>query len=379
MSGSSPFVRSVGFATVSLALLCAAGAWEGWDRAGSRVAGVGQRLKTAELNRVDATQLQRGYYENLMGAGRFNSQLFQLYTGQPPIERFDESPAARQRDDFLDVEMVPDVRTAFHGKSFTTNEWGFRGRSYDRDPPAGTFRIAVLGASITMGWGVADGEPFSDRLEHRLNADAAAALRFRSFEVLNFAVAGYSPPQQLLQLRRALSFRPHAVLVVAHEVEIDRGITRLAAARERGIAIPLDSLQRAADRAWEGVTTRQAAERRLQPHRYELLEWIYRQMVEQTVAQGALTVWLFLPALDHLPEPSEIDRLAALAERAGMTVVDLRHVYDGVDSRHLRVSAADRHPNAQGHDRVAAALDRALRALPELQPYLPPMSGAPSP
>lgn len=378
MPASSPFARSAGITTVSLTLLYVAGAWDGWSRLGEGAAGLGQRLKTAELNRVDATQLQRGYYENLMGAGRFNSQLFQLYTGQPPLERFDESPAARKRDDFLDVEMAPDVRTAFHGKPFTTNEWGFRGRSYDREPPAGAYRIAVLGASITMGWGVADGEPFADRLEDRLNQDARGAF-FESYEVLNFAVAGYSPPQQLLQLRRALTFRPDVVVVVAHEVEIDRGIARLAGARPAGVDIPLDSLQRAADWAWEGVTTRPAAERRLQAHRYELLEWIYRQMAEQTRAQGALPVWLFLPALDHLPQPGEIDRLATMARRAGMIVVDLRHVYDGVNPRELRVSATDRHPNARGHDMVAAALDSALRAVPALQISLPPTPGDPRP
>jgi hypothetical protein len=62
-----------------------------------------------------------------------------------------------------------------------------------------------------------------------------------------------------------------------------------------------------------------------------------------------------------------------------MIVVDLRHVYDGVNPRELRVSATDRHPNARGHDMVAAALDSALRAVPALQISLPPTPGDPRP
>jgi hypothetical protein len=378
LSPLSPFSRSVCFGAASAALLCAAGAFQGFDRFGGRGETLARRLRTAELNKPDATLLQRGYYENLMGAGRFDSQLFEIFTGEPQLERFDQSVAARKRGDFLDVEMVPDIRTVFRGGAFSTNRWGFRGHDYEREPPARTFRMAVLGASITMGWGVADGEPFTDRLEERLNADAGSAP-FEAYEVLNFAVAGYTPPQQLLQLRRALNFHPHAVLVVAHEVEIDRGLARIAAAGPGGDGIPLDSLQRAAQWAWQGATSRQAAERRLHPHRYQLLEWIYQRMADESRAHQAIPVWVFLPALDAMPDHAEIDRLAEIARRAGLVVVDLHHVYDGLDPRTLRIGQADRHPNPAGHGLVGRALDSALRATPALQPYLPAAPGGPRP
>jgi hypothetical protein len=370
----SAFVRSVGFAASSAALLCVAGAFNGWERTGGRGETLARRLRTAELNKPDATLLQRGYYENLMGAGRLNSQLFQIYTGQPQLDRFDESVAARPRRDFLGVEMVPNVRTVFRGGALSINRWGFRGGDYEMEPGPETYRIVVIGASITMGWGVADGEPFPDQLEERLNDDANRAP-FRTYEVLNFAVPGYSPPQQLLHLRRALRFRPNAVLVVSHELEIDRGITRMVSARLGGIRIPFDSLQRATDHAWAGVTTRQAAEKRLMMHRHELQDWIHGQMADSIRAYGAQPVWVFLPALDHNPDPAEIDRLAAGAARAGMVIVDLRHAYDGLDQRTLRINDADRHPNPEGHELVGALLDSALRYTPALHQFLPPPSG----
>lgn len=374
MAPGSSFGRSVALTTCAAAALCAAGVWDGWGRFGAEGVAFATRLRTGELSKTDATLMQRGYYENLMGAGRFNSRLFEVFMGEPRAERFDESDAARPRDDFLDLEIVPDVRTSFRGASFTTNRWGFRDRDYERGRPPETYRIAVLGASITMGWGVADGAPFADRLEERLNADAADAP-FRAYEVLNLAVAGYTPPQQLMQLHRALAFEPHAVMVVSHEVEIDRGLARLVRAREAGLPIPFDSLQRAADRAWEGEASRQAAERRLRPHRYELLEWIYREMVAACRERGVVPVWVFVPTLDRVPHAREIDTLRAVAARAGMVVVDLRQVYDAANRRALRLGDADRHPTAEGHALVAAALDSALRATPSLAWNLPPARG----
>jgi hypothetical protein len=162
-------------------------------------------------------------------------------------------------------------------------------------------------------------------------------------------------------------------------VEIDRALARIAGAGPNGDGIPLDSLQRAGRWAWQGVTTRQAAERRLQPYRYQLLEWIYCQMVEEARAHQVIPVWVFFPALDAMPDHAEIERLADLARRAGMVVVDLHHVYDGFDTRTLRIGQADRHPNRAGHELVGGALDRALRATPALQPYLPRAPGDPRP
>ena len=66
------------------------------------------------------------------------------------------------------------------------------------EKPPGTFRIAVLGSSMDMGWGVTYQETYSHLLEDWLNAHAARrGLARRRFEVLNFAVAAYSPLQRL--------------------------------------------------------------------------------------------------------------------------------------------------------------------------------------
>src|SRR5207237_633528 len=70
------------------------------------------------------------------------------------------------------------------GITYATNADGFRDRTYPRAKPPGTFRVVVLGDSITLGWGVALEESFPKRLEQRLGP---------SVQVLSLGVAGYNP------------------------------------------------------------------------------------------------------------------------------------------------------------------------------------------
>ena len=46
-----------------------------------------------------------------------------------------------------------------------------RDQDYERSPPPNTFRIALLGPSNVMGWGVGDGETFEALVEERLNRE----------------------------------------------------------------------------------------------------------------------------------------------------------------------------------------------------------------
>jgi hypothetical protein len=84
---------------------------------------------------------------------------------------------------------------------FSTDALGLRSAQPDRplEPrPAGEYRIAVLGDSITFGQGVATPETFCEVLEQRLGQIEPA----RRFRVFNFGVAGYSVREMLETLRR---------------------------------------------------------------------------------------------------------------------------------------------------------------------------------
>ncbi len=67
-----------------------------------------ESLKSTRLNRLDAAQLQRGYYENLLDVARFNEELFEHYRERPkdwiPVK---ETDAAYQTGDIQEYELLP--------------------------------------------------------------------------------------------------------------------------------------------------------------------------------------------------------------------------------------------------------------------------------
>ncbi len=75
------------------------------------------------------------------------------------------------------------------GVRYVINADGFRGSLPARPKPPGTLRIAVLGDSVTLGYGVNDADSFPSLLgEHLAHLQPA-----RPVEVLNLGVSGYNP------------------------------------------------------------------------------------------------------------------------------------------------------------------------------------------
>ncbi len=107
-------------------------------------------------------------------------------------------------------ELSPDLDTWFNRKRFRTNSAGFRDKAYSRVKPPGTFRIAVIGDSFTMGSGVASEDTYPSRLEADLNR-ASSSPRF---EVLNFGCGGYGLRQYLAVIaHKALLYSPDLILI----------------------------------------------------------------------------------------------------------------------------------------------------------------------
>jgi hypothetical protein len=77
--------------------------------------------------------------------------------------------------------------------------------------PAGSYRLAVIGDSLTYGGGVSVEARFSNLLERRLNERAGPGRRY---EVFNFGRPGWNTRQQVRVLRRlVLGTQPDFVLL----------------------------------------------------------------------------------------------------------------------------------------------------------------------
>lgn len=90
---------------------------------------------------------------------------------------------------------------------------GLRDREHEKQKPAGTFRIAVLGDSFAEARQVTIEDTFWAILEKKLQD--CPRIAGKQVEVINFAVAGYGTAQELITLcREAWDYSPDLILLV---------------------------------------------------------------------------------------------------------------------------------------------------------------------
>lgn len=326
------------------------------------------RLASASgLNRRDAEDFQRGYYENLLDVGKFNSELRQSYEQMPAdfVRSLSRLGLSRSTGDEQDYELVPLKEGRFLGAMVRTNRWGFRDKDYSRERPAGTYRMALLGPSTAMASGVGAEQSFEAVLEDRLNREETNGTVAR-YEVLNFGVAAYSPLHVLYQLqRKVFSFEPNAVLYLGHASDIDRTSTQWTRMIRRRI-VPSDPyleelVRRTGIRENTGTTE---ARRRMKPYVSELQEWVYRTIVTQSHQRNVEPIFVYLETVTEPTEPWRAEQrteVLRLARKAGFRIVDLTGVYAPYKPSDLWVMENDGHANALGNRLIGNRLYDLLR------------------
>jgi hypothetical protein len=360
---SPDFFRSVATNGGAILLLFFIGTPAVYTQIGGKAQNLVHDLTVNRLSDREAALLQQGYYEDLTGVSKFNSQLWEIYSKRPSDwPMITETEAARHTNDNFIVELVPSTSIYFHGEQLTINSWGMRDREYEKVPAPNTYRIALTGPSFVMGFGVADGEDFGALLEDRLNREHAGES-YAAYEILNFAVPGYSPIQNLMVLeQKATPFQTNAFFYVAHQREEEAAVLYVADRLSLDVDLPYPELTEAAHqvRATPGVTKTEAG-RLLEPVGTEILSWTYRRIVEVSRAHGMIPVWIFMPTLENPMREEEIAHLKQVAEESGFTVLDLSDAYENQDPESLVIAYWDKHPNAKGHSLIAEDLYRKLQ------------------
>src|SRR4029079_12487891 len=93
---------------------------------------------------------------------------------------------------------------SFYDYRGASNSLGYRDVEHAVAKAPGTYRIVVLGNSVAAGLGV---DRFDDTFPALL--ERLLAARGRKAEVINLAVSGYNPQQQVETLKdRGLRYRP---------------------------------------------------------------------------------------------------------------------------------------------------------------------------
>jgi len=322
-------------------------------------------------SRVDYDQMERGYYEQILDAGRHlgsgntvdinnNSST----SGNPQHERL-TLKVEGVREFVLKPNLVRDESKEI---CWSTNAEGMRDREYPREKPEGVFRVGLSGDSIATGWKVDDDEGFEPLLEQLFDARSRAAGGPR-VEILNFAVPGHGPGQRWSHFATlGWGFSPDLVIYEATMADAGWDERRLRGLLSRGVGFDAPVYRDVLDAV--GVKpglTPEKYRQLLKPLRWEILAGVYKHAAAECRSHGVPIIFLLIPRVGKTVEPAERKKLLSLAHEAGFTaVIDVSDAFGDVDPRTLAVNPHDYHPNAKGHALIARALDDALSVRPEI-------------
>jgi hypothetical protein len=222
-----------------------------------------------------------------------------------------------------------------------------------------------------MGAGVKNDQSYEAVLEDLLNAKQAKDRNAR-FEILNFAVGGYSLVNHAIVAENRLApFDPDLVLLAVYSTEKDRLLSHIAGALENNTPIPFPELRDIIDRSGVKLWMSQAQIRNLlRPRLDEFADWSFRKLKAECEERGWPLVVLFLPTTTDKGDANaerNMSRLWQGATAAGLDSVRLGDVFGDYDISDIQLNRWDSHPNALGHQLIAARL---YDFLVERQPQL---------
>jgi lysophospholipase L1-like esterase len=267
------------------------------------------------------------------------------------------------------------------------NRDGFRGPDLPHEKAPGTFRIVVLGDSVTFGLGVPTEATFPARLGAALAAESGA--RGPRYDVLNLGVSGYGTAQEIRLLEaKGLAYEPDLV-VLAYVVNDPLGPELLALSLREAAEIERRPLH---------VAARHSELLGLVLDRVGLLRQIGRTEATYEKAYGHPEAWasvvdglaelarlagehgfrvavVMFPLLydfERYPLARYDEQVREAVARAGFPFLDLRAVLPARDGTAYRLNVLDdTHPNARGHADAAVAIERFLRESGSLAPPAP--------
>lgn len=259
------------------------------------------------------------------------------------------------------------------GQDVRTDAHGFRSPAIPDQAQAGVARIAFVGDSIAMGWGVAEKETFANKVIAALQASG------RKVDGFNMGVGNYNTTQELALFRdRGAALKPD-IIVIAYFLNDAEPMPRY------GDNTWLDEHSAAwvVFRYRTDSLFRQFGEAPDWKHYYRALYepkaagWQQTKAALAGFAQearkvGAELIVYNIPELRELkPYPFQdiTDKVRSVVEQQGVPFVDLLPSVADLDPASLWVSVPDPHPNGKAEltfadamlPRITAMLDKLCR------------------
>lgn len=309
-----------------------------------------------------------GYYERLFGAPH------PLFMSRKEYERWTQRAGTDVIYDhsFRIRRFRPNLHRLVNGsqpQGLTTNSFGVLGPERSLLKPAHTRRVAVLGDSVSQGWGIDQNKSFVSLLENRLNASAQDGAQ--RFEIINFAVTGYDLTQILdVATEDMPRFKPDVCILSLTELAVFRNWSEhLAWTIRLGIDPKYDFLREIVRQSGASRSDAPLAILgKLAPYRMQAVGRIIEEINSRAAQHHTAFFVLLMPSLEDGDLNQQRFRgISELLSSLDIPFLDLRDTFDGIqDVEPLRINPFDVHPNAQAHAIICENLYARLRARPDL-------------
>lgn len=271
-----------------------------------------------------------------------------------------------------EFQMRPNNKFEVMGFEALTNSVGLRDQEYSIEKPVNTYRVAIVGDSVTFGLGVKQEEGYPEVLEKKLQL----ALPHKNVEVINFGIPAYNGQQKLAMIaERAVEYNPD-IIVFGHLID-DMGhasVTSLPIPTFLAQALNKHSYLFSCFRkkTLEKFSMLNNTPYKMLFHEHSPAWKAYRD----EVVSGLVTIKrernipilvVMLPVLvgrEKLAEDGIVDIhhfLSANFESAGLASIDILSLARNKNMDQYRIKVNDLyHPNAAGHELIAQAIFEAL-------------------
>ena len=314
-----------------------------------------KELQKDRMSSAEAMSVVEGYYEQLNqgNASRPYSTEGDLAPNQIAIDFAD---MIRRRNDILELELIPGWQGSWNAKPISINRWGMRDQDRSLVAASDVRRIAAVGSSVVMGFGVGDDETFVHLFESKLNeGESASGPRY---EVLNFGVGRYAPVHRRAQIdHKVLAFRPDLVMYFAHEDEIYTSGRRIAELAYHGVDVEDEDLQAfIASLKIPPGSSEATYHMEIEKQYSQLLAITYRRIRKSLDAAGIPLVYVYMPIPGDHGLPFDARVVMTFATETGFPVVDLADWWEGHPALEMVLGTKDHHPTTLGHEFVAKHL-----------------------
>jgi hypothetical protein len=310
-----------------------------------------------------------GYYENLIDArddaAAEQTLITRLLHGKLPWSLTANEHHIYQDDDFLLWKAKPNLNFLDLREGPTeTNSFGFFDTEHPLRKPVGVRRIAVLGDSITRGWGVNPDKRFETVLERRLNRELGEPL-----EMLNFAVPGYRLTQIYdVALENVPQFHPDVYLVVMTDLCMTpRWDAQIVALVQKDRDVKYDFLRKIVkESGLQKGDSEALGDWKLAPYRISATHEMLLRLKTHAEKDGAQFMVALVPAVeDSYTIKSHFYGVSESLEGLGIPVINALDSFEETDVENERTNWYDPHPNDIGHRLIADDLYRKLHEQPK--------------